>query len=133
MQRILKRIQFRETIQHHPKMFAEPTGPFTREALLGMKAEYDERVKQQEIKNQVYRIKNEVISLARQGKTEYILPTRNCDDMRHFTETIAALQEMFPGSKIESTEQELHKIDIVRTGTKITTTQVVRTLKIDWS
>ncbi len=115
-------------------MFAQPTGPFTRAALLSMKAEHDEKVKQQVIKNQVAEIKNDIVTSALQGKTERVIPSHVCDRLQYFTETIVALQEMFPDSKIESNEQEFHKIDIPRGGTtKITTTQIVRTLKIDWS
>ena len=104
----------------------------TREELLGMKAAHDEKVKQQHIKNQVTRLRTEVMNAALQGKTEFTVPSYTCDSLQHFAETVAAIQDMFPDSRVESNEQEFHKWE--NRGTiKIDTIQIVRSIKIDWS
>lgn len=103
--------------------------PVTREELLGMKAAHDERVKQQTIKNQVTQLRTEVMNAALQGKTQFMVPDSVCVYFKHFEETVAALQQIFPDSRVEAknekVSEERHR------GTIITkyTTQII----VDWS
>ncbi len=107
-------------------MYAQPV---TREELLGMKAAHDEKVKQDVIKRQVTQIRNEVLSAALQGKTQFIIPDYVCGAFNHFEETVAALQHIFPDSRVQA---KYEKVSEERRGS-IITTKYESQLIIDWS
>ena len=107
-------------------MYAQP---ITREELLGMKAAHDEKVKQQTIKNQVTQIRSEVTRAALEGKTQFVVPEFVCGALNHFEETVAALQHVFPDSRVQS---KCEKVSEQRRGGTIITKHEIQ-LTIDWS